>query len=109
MRSMNRKGFTLIELLVAMMLMGIVALAIYNALVMNQRVYRQQSERIDLDQNLRSGISFLPSDLRELDPGDPAGSDIQTMTAGSITYKAPRSLYALCQAPNTVALQITLA
>ena len=38
---MNRRGFTLIELLVSMVLLGVVALAIYQLLTTNQRLYRQ--------------------------------------------------------------------
>ncbi len=97
---LTKRGFTMIELLIALVLMGIVSTAIYTLLVNNQRLYRQQTLRIELNDNLRSATAILPADLRELNSGDPLGSDIQEMTASSITYKAMRNLYVLCMDAN---------
>lgn len=94
---MNRRGFTLIELIVALVLMGIVGGAIYQLLINNQRIYRQQTERVDLNSNLRAAVAILPTELRELNSNDPLGSDILGMGRDSIVYKAMRSLYTVCQ------------
>jgi hypothetical protein len=72
-------------------------------------VYREQTARIELNQNVRAAVSILPMELRELDASDPNGSDIVAMTATSIAYNAMRNVHFLCQAPNTAALQVTLA
>lgn len=104
-----RRGFSLIELMVALVLMGLVATTIYKVLVANQRVYRQQAERVDLNQNMRAAIAVLPAELRELDAGDAAGSDIVFMNATTLRYNSGRNTYFLCQAPNTATLQITVA
>lgn len=104
----NRRGFTLVELMIALVLTGAVGTAIYQLLVSNQRVYREQTERVQVNDHARTAIVMLPSELRELDAGDPAGSDVVAMTASSLTYKAMRGLYVLCQPPNTGALQITV-
>ncbi len=94
----------MVELLIALVLMGIVSTAVYTLLVNNQRLYRQQTQRIELNDNLRSATAILPTDLRELDAADPGGSDIFEMTASSISYKAMRNLYIVCQpAPGTAA------
>ena len=96
---MNRRGFTLIELLVSMVLLGVVALAIYQLLTTNQRLYRQQAERSDLNETLRGATAILPSELREVNAADSMGSDITSMSANSITYKAMRTLYFACNNP----------
>lgn len=94
--SLNSRGFTLIELLVALVLTGIVSTAIYQLLVNNQRVYREQTERIELADNLRSAMAILPAELRELSTSDPAGSDIISMNDSTLRYKAMRSFYTTC-------------
>jgi prepilin-type N-terminal cleavage/methylation domain-containing protein len=58
---MNRRGFTFIELLVSMVLLGVVSLAVYQLLTNNQRLYRQQAERSDLNATLRGATSILRS------------------------------------------------
>jgi prepilin-type N-terminal cleavage/methylation domain-containing protein len=103
-----RRGFTLVEMLVALVLMGLVGTAIYQLLVSNQRLYRQQTQRVEVNENARAAMSILPGEIRELDAGDPAGSDVVAMTGTALTYKAMRSLYVLCQPPNTGALQLTV-
>ena len=96
---MNRRGFTLVELLVSMILLGVVALAIYQLLTNNQRLYRQQGERSDLNATLRGATSILPMELREIDATDTVESDISSMSPNSITYKAMRTLYFACNPP----------
>jgi prepilin-type N-terminal cleavage/methylation domain-containing protein len=94
--TLTRRGFTLIELLIALVLVGIVSAAIYQLLVSNQRIYRQQTQRIELNDNMRTAISILPGELRELDASDQLGSDIIAMSDSAITYKVMRSLYLVC-------------
>ena len=94
---MTRRGFTLVELLVALVMLGVVSASVYQLLVSNQRVYRQQTQRIELNDNLRSAIAMVPGELRELSANDPSGTDIIAMAESSITYKAMRNLYVTCQ------------
>lgn len=102
---LTKRGFTLIELLIALVLMGIVTTGVYSVMVNNQRVYRQQTLRIELNDNLRSAVAILPADLRELNSADQISnnaSDIQQSTPNAIVYKGMRSLYAIClPAPAT--------
>ena len=93
---LRRRGFTLIELMVALVLLAIVAGGIYQVLVTNQQTYLAQTQRIDLQQNLRAGVTILPADFRELDPAD---GDILVMTATQIQLRAMRQLSFLCTPP----------
>jgi prepilin-type N-terminal cleavage/methylation domain-containing protein len=107
---LTKRGFTLVELLIALVLMGIVSAAIYTLLINNQRLYRQQTQSIAVNDNLRSAVAILTSELRELDVADPLGSDIIDMTATSITYRGMRGLRWVCLGPtvgNVLAVDTT--
>jgi prepilin-type N-terminal cleavage/methylation domain-containing protein len=96
MSSLNRRGFTLIELLVGMVLLGIVSAAIYRVLVNNQRIYQAQTQRVDLQQNIRAATQILPAELRELDAFD---GDILAMGPDSIRLRAMRQFGIICTVP----------
>ncbi len=100
---MNRRGFTLMELLVGLVLVSAVGLSIYQLLTTNQRLYRQQAERVDLNSTLRGAVSILPSELREANARDSMESDLAAISSTAITYKAMRSLGVLCQPPVSAA------
>ena len=97
---LTRRGFTLVELLVALVLMGLVSAALYRVLVNNQRIYHAQTQRIDLQQNIRAAVTILPAELRELDASD---GDIIAMTATSLTARGSRQLAFICAVPAIAA------
>jgi prepilin-type N-terminal cleavage/methylation domain-containing protein len=107
----TRRGFTLVELLVAMVLLAIVGGAIVKLLASSQRLSRQQSERVLLQGNVRSGALLIPSELRELSVSA-TGTDIVAMAPTDITYRALRASGAACQitagAPGSVRLRRSL-
>lgn len=105
---MNRRGFTLVELVVALLLAGIVSTAAYRLLLTGQRVYQRQSEQVGVNASVREAVAILVGDLRELNAGDPLGSDIIAMSGSSVTYKAPRNLFFLCRSPNVNNRTLTL-
>ncbi len=90
------RGFTLVELLIAMVLLGVVTASLYRVLINNQRVYTAQTQRIDLQQNIRAAATILPADLREADATD---GDISAATATSVTFRAMRWMGFLCNPP----------
>jgi prepilin-type N-terminal cleavage/methylation domain-containing protein len=98
---LTRRGFTLVELLIALVLLSIVSAGIYRVLVNNQRIYQAQTQRIDLQQNIRAATAILPAELRELDAAD---GDLIAMTPTSITLRAPRQLGIICGQPVIGAL-----
>ena len=87
---------TLVELLVALVLLGIVSGGIYRVLVNNQRIYQAQTQRIDLQQNVRAAVNILPAEFRELAATE---GDILAMGTNSITIRAMRQLAIACSAP----------
>jgi len=93
---LTRRGFTLVELLVALVLFAIVSAGIYRVLVNNQRLYQAQTQRIDLQQNIRAAETILPAEFRELDAAD---GDISAMSATSLSIRAMRWLGFTCSPP----------
>jgi prepilin-type N-terminal cleavage/methylation domain-containing protein len=93
---LTRRGFTLVELLVALVLLAIVSAALYRVLVNNQRLYQAQTQRIDLQQNIRAAETILPAEFRELDATD---GDIAVMSATQLTVRAMRWLGFVCIPP----------
>src|SRR6266581_6931267 len=85
---LGRRGFTLVELMIA--------IGVYQVLLNNQRSFAAQTQRIDLQQNIRAATTILPAEFREMDAGD---SDIVAMDSSSITMRAMRQLAFICDAP----------
>jgi prepilin-type N-terminal cleavage/methylation domain-containing protein len=93
---LTRRGFSLVELLVALVLLAIVSTAIYRVLVNNQRLYVAQTQRIDLQQNIRAAETILPAEFRELDASE---GDIKSMSATALTIRAMRWIGFVCDRP----------
>ena len=60
----TEKGFTLVELLVAMALLGIAMTAIYSSYFSQQRAYVVQTQVAAMQQNLRTAMHLMTSDIR---------------------------------------------
>jgi prepilin-type N-terminal cleavage/methylation domain-containing protein len=96
MRSLNRRGFTLVELIIALALGALVASAVYRAIVGTQRVTQAGAQKMDVQQNLRAGATYLGSVIRELDASD---GDISVATATRLQFRSMRWVAPLCDAP----------
>lgn len=108
---MSTRGFSLAEAMVALLLTGIISGSVYRLLTSSQRLYRQQAQRIELNDNVRSAVVLLLGELRGLSATDPLGSDIVAMSESTITYKAMRNLYTTCAVHaigNVVSLDTTV-
>ena len=88
---------TLIELLVSLVILGVIGTVTYKFLANTQRVTRSQSELVNLQSNIRTGVLVVPTELREIGIGA-SGSDIVSMGATGIEYRAARGLGFTCQA-----------
>lgn len=99
-----RRGFTLVEILVALVIMGVVAGAVFQLLNNTQRLSRTQAERIGLQSNVRTGAMLVPAELRELNTvvgGTVDQNDVLAAAATSVTYRAMRGLGTVCQVPGS--------
>jgi hypothetical protein len=82
--------------MIGLVLLGIVSAAVYRVLVNNQRIYQAQTQRVDLQQNIRAAATILPAELRELDAFD---GDIYAMGPDSIRIRAMRQFGIMCTVP----------
>jgi prepilin-type N-terminal cleavage/methylation domain-containing protein len=96
MRPVGRRGFTLVELMIAMVVLLIVTAGIYRVLVTNQRVFHAQTQRIDLQQNIRSAATIFSAEFHTLDASD---GDILAMAADSIRIREMRVFGIICDPP----------
>ncbi len=96
MHTLRRRGYTLVEVMIALVLLSVVSAAIYRVLITNQQTYIAQTQRIDLQENLRAAVTVLPAEFRELDATD---GDIISMGPSSITIRAMRQLGVICNPP----------
>ena len=93
-------GFTLAELLVTVVLFGTVATGAVSVLIAGQRVYSRQIDLMNANATKRAATNILTSELRGLDPAAPSGSDLLSVSTGSVTYRATRSMYITCAPPD---------
>ena len=96
-----RRGFTLVEVMVALVLLGMVSVVLYQTLISTQRVTDALHQRGNLQSGLRAGGLTVPSELQQLTIGSASTldsvTDISAITDTSITYRAMRGFYTLCQ------------
>lgn len=60
----NNGGFTLVELMVSMVMAGIVVAIIYSAYNIQTKIYTEQGKVAEMQQNIRSGLSYLQREGR---------------------------------------------
>ncbi len=104
-RPVRQRGFTLLELIVSLVLSGMVGAVAVGIAVSSARFFRHQSERVEVQRNLRVAASLLASELRGLNAG---GGDVIAMGASSLVYRAMRYTSFLCSVPDTVRAVITV-
>jgi len=73
-----------------------ISAAVYQVLVSDQRIYQAQTQKIDLQQNIRAAVTILPAEFRVLDASD---GDIYAMGPDSIKIRAMRVFAVICDTP----------
>jgi prepilin-type N-terminal cleavage/methylation domain-containing protein len=96
MPTLNRRGFTLIELLIALSIGAAVATVVYQSIVGTQRATQAGTAQVSVRQNLRMGVAYLGSVVRELNAPD---GDILVANATQLRFKSARWTGFLCAAP----------
>lgn len=97
----GRRGYTVVELLIALIMAAVLCLGVLKVFVLDQRFTDALEQKVDIQQNLRTAMAMLPSELRQLNATD---GDIKGMAADSITIRAMRQLAIVCNLPGTGAL-----
>lgn len=81
----RRAGFTLIELLISMVLMSLVAGAIVQLLLRQQRFYNSTNDLINTRQQIRQAAGMLPADIRGISS---VGGDISVMADSALEFRS---------------------
>lgn len=103
------RGFTLAEVMVSVVVTALAGSAIYNLLVVTQRLTRSQAQRVVLQSNVRAGSLISLSELAELSAvpgGRPDQNDVVSMGPSAITYRATRGMGVVCATSGLSSLQI---
>ncbi len=91
-------GFTFVELLVAMVIGMLLLTAIYRTVVVQERAMRTQQALASTQDNTRTALEVLTTELREVsaDPAASAGTDIGAIGPDSIRFRAYRKAGVVC-------------
>jgi prepilin-type N-terminal cleavage/methylation domain-containing protein len=89
----RRGGFTLVELLVVAVVGVLLVMATYQVLVVNQRTYTVQNEKVRAQQSTRAAMDVLFNELREVSS---RGGDILAYDAASLTARVMRAYGIVC-------------
>lgn len=106
-----RRGFTLVELLIVIVMLAIVSASVGRILVGSLRVSRAQVVQADMQANVRTGGLVLPLELREIGYDSnvttaAVTSDIETIGATEIQFRAMRGIGYTCGVPTQIQIQI---
>lgn len=87
-RPEQESGFTLVELIVAMVITGIITLAIYSAHTIQQRVYLVQEQVTEMQQNIRAGLHMMKQELRMAgyDPSHTANAGVTVASVSQVGF-----------------------
>ncbi len=103
MPTMNRNGFSLIELIMALGLGAAVATVVFQAIVNTQRATQAGTQQVDVRQNLRAGVGYLASVIRELNAAE---NDIVVATGTQLQFRSMRWTGILCTAPVAASMTV---
>jgi len=101
----HRSGFTLLELIVSLVLAGLIGAVAVGTTISCARFFRRQSERVEVQRNLRVAASLIVSELRGLSA---SGGDLIELGASSLVYRAMRNTSFLCRVPDASRARMTV-
>lgn len=85
----TNQGFTIIELVIVILISSVVMIGIWNTFQFQQRSYALQRQVVAMEQNLRSGMEFMLSEIRMAgyDPNGSTGAGIVMTSSNSSTIR----------------------
>jgi prepilin-type N-terminal cleavage/methylation domain-containing protein len=102
----RRGGFTLAELLIVALIGSIVLGTAYQTIIVQQKAIRQSYAIVGTQQNVRTAMQVLTSDLREISATD---ADITRADSVSIGYRAMRKAGVVCVSDTTSGTYVVVA
>lgn len=92
----GRGGFTVMELMIALVISGILTTVVLQFLQGNSRFVRNQSAREEVQQNARTALDLIASELRAAPP-----AALMTLSPDSVRFRVPRAWGVLCNQLTT--------
>lgn len=96
-------GFTLVELLVTVVVTAAILAAVTQAIVVQQRAYREQMGVLSARQTARTALELIGTELREISA---TGGDIYAAEEGAITFRAFRKVGVVCARPSNNRIEV---
>lgn len=96
-----RRGVTIVEMLVALALVMIIGGALSAVFVNQMRGYNRTREAVAIQNDLRTGLGFLPIDLRA---ASVQLGDLVRMSDTALVMRATIGSSVICERPNTTTL-----
>jgi prepilin-type N-terminal cleavage/methylation domain-containing protein len=105
----TRRGFTLVEVLLATVITVITTGALFQSLLITQRVARSQGNQLRVQASVRGAMLAVLGELRELstvEAGSGTQNDVQSISPTGIVYRAMRGTGFTCQSSGSNQLRI---
>lgn len=84
----KNRGFSLVELLIALFISSVMAVAIFNLFIAQNKSFSVQDQVTEMQQNIRAALSIMVKEIRMAgyDPTGKAGAGIVTANPDSIAF-----------------------
>jgi hypothetical protein len=105
MSTRSQGGLSLVELILVVLLLGLVGSSAIAIVTTALRSFQSQAARAQIQATLRTAVTVVGSELRELGAGSPG--DLAEIGLHTITYRAKRSTAFLCRKPDALVPEIT--
>lgn len=96
-------GFTLVELMITIIVTATILAAVMQAVVLQQRTYREQMGILGARQTARTALELIGTELREISA---TGGDIYHATEDEIRFRAYRKVGVVCMRPSNNRIEI---
>ncbi|HEU5219419.1 MAG TPA: prepilin-type N-terminal cleavage/methylation domain-containing protein [Gemmatimonadales bacterium] len=102
---LKRRGFTLVELMIAIVLLGVVGLAMAQTMTVMLRTTSAQVQMAAAQGTARTGSLAIPQEFREIGydtiPGIGTDTDLEAIAGNQITFRAMRGMGVTCSVEPT--------